>query len=62
MSAWIRDGKVWKILYALSEQKLEWLIKCHEQRGWQMAGEIKPHGHGYGCLMTTGGLKRNGSD
>ena len=60
MGAWIRDGKVWKILYALSEQKLEWLIKSHEQRGWKRVGEIKPHGRGFGCLMTIGGVKRNG--
>ena len=61
MSAWIRDGKVWKIVTSLSETKLKRLIKTHEQRGWKMVGEIKPHGQGYGCLMTTGGLKRSGS-
>lgn len=36
---------------------IEWLVKCAEK----VVGEIKPHGHGYGCLMTTGGLERNGS-
>jgi len=61
MSAWIRDGKVWKILYALTETKLERLVRVHEERGWQLVGEIKPHGRGFGCLMTTGGIKRNGS-
>ena len=60
MSAWIRDGKVWKILYALTETKLERLIRAHEERGWQLAGEIQQHGRVFKCLMTTGGIKRNG--
>lgn len=60
---WITgDGEVRKIITGMSMNSIMKNIKRHEQRGWRILGEIKRHGYGYGCMMTMGRMKRNGSD
>ena len=40
-----------KLVYSLTESKLNSLIAIHQERGWELASDIKPHGYGVGCLM-----------
>lgn len=49
--AWIKDGKIWKIVSAMSQETMNFKIKSHQERGWELEGQIKPHGYGLGCLM-----------
>ncbi len=41
-----------KLVYSLTESKIEQVIAAHEERGWKRGSDIKPHGYGLGCLMT----------
>lgn len=38
--AWIKDGKIYKIVNALSEAMLKINMKAHEERGWKQVGEV----------------------
>lgn len=49
--AWIKNGKIYKIVNALSEAMLKINMKAHEERGWKQVGEVKTDGFGLACLM-----------
>lgn len=40
-----------KVVYALSESRLEKLVVQHEKRGWKRASEIRDYQNGIGILM-----------
>lgn len=43
-----------KVVYALTESALRKNIQSHENRGWVVASEVKPHGYGVAVLMKWG--------
>lgn len=40
-----------KVVYGLTQPNLEKVIRSHENRGWELASEIKEYRYGFGVLM-----------
>ncbi|PPA70060.1 hypothetical protein C4B60_10735 [Jeotgalibacillus proteolyticus] len=40
-----------KVVFGLSEATVKKLITRHQERGWIVKSDIKPHGNGVACLM-----------
>jgi len=49
--AWIKNGKIYKIVNAMSETNFTNNINSHKERGWNLVGDIKRDKYGFSCLM-----------
>lgn len=49
--AWIKDGKVHKIVTGHTESTFHMNLEAHKKRGWKIKGNIKRDMYGLSCLM-----------
>lgn len=40
-----------KVVYAMTETKLEKNVNAHKSRGWKEVSEVKSYGYGLGVMM-----------
>lgn len=49
--AWIKDGKIHKIVTGHLESTFHMNLEAHKKRGWKIKGEVKRDIYGLSCLM-----------
>jgi hypothetical protein len=49
--AWIKDGKIHKIVTGHMESTFHMNLEAHKKRGWKIKGNIKRDMYGLSCLM-----------
>ena len=49
--AWIKDGKIHKIVTGHMESTFHKNLEAHKKRGWKIKGNIKRDMYGLSCLM-----------
>jgi len=49
--AWVKNGKIYKIVTGMSETNFQKNLNAHKLRGWKVVGELKYDRQGISCMV-----------